>query len=178
MRPDVQAPNFGTEVRSNPLLLSGEDISSLPAPTPCPKYLVRFSGAFNMLLPTHDRRGIRIWGQVAPRAGVLDPGPSFASPPDQASISFSPQGVSWSAWLQSSLGPWRSSQVGLPSDSQCGVGMEVGRRGPAFNCLILLFSVCNRSGTEGFLGLLQPEQPGQRHDGPAAEAGTGVSDLG
>lgn len=61
---------------------------------------------------------------------------------------------------------------------QGGLGMEDGLRGLALKCLIFLCSVCNRSGTEELLGLLQPEQPGQRRDGPAAEAGTGVSSLG
>lgn len=50
-----------TEVRNNLLLLSEEDISPIPTPTPCPKCLVKVSGAFYMMLPIHERRVIRIW---------------------------------------------------------------------------------------------------------------------
>lgn len=56
---EFQDPYFVTEVRDNLLLLSEEDIS--PIPTPCPKYLVKISGAFNMMLPIHERRVIEIW---------------------------------------------------------------------------------------------------------------------
>lgn len=75
-------------------------------------------------------------------------------------------------WVLALLSGGSSGQL------QSGLGMEDGLRGLALNCLIFLCSVCNHSGTEELLGLLQPEQPGQRHDGPAAEAGTGVSSLG
>jgi hypothetical protein len=61
---------------------------------------------------------------------------------------------------------------------QCGFGMEDGLRGLALNCLIFLCSVRKHSGTEEPLGLLQPKQLEQRRDGPATEAGTGVSSLG
>lgn len=61
---------------------------------------------------------------------------------------------------------------------QSGLGMEDELRGLALNHLIFLRSVCNHSGTEELLGLLQSEQPGQRRGGSAAEAGTGVSSLG
>lgn len=60
-----------------------------------------------------------------------------------------------------------------------GLEMETGLRSLALNCRLIIFcSVCNHSGTEELLGLLQPEQPGQRLDRPAAEAGTGVSGIG
>lgn len=59
VQPEFQDPYFVTEVRDNLLLLSEEDISPIPAP--CPKYLVTISGAFNMMLPIHERRVIEIW---------------------------------------------------------------------------------------------------------------------
>lgn len=61
VQPEFQAPYFVTEVRNNPLLLSEEDISPIPAPTPCPKYLVKVSGAPDMMLPIRERRVIGIW---------------------------------------------------------------------------------------------------------------------
>lgn len=67
---------------------------------------------------------------------------------------------------------------GSSSRLQRELGMEDGLRGLVLNCLIFLCSVGNHSGTEELLGVFQPEQPGQRHDGPAAEAGTRVSSLG
>lgn len=61
MQLEFQDPYFVNEVRNNLMLLSEEDISPIPAPTPCPKYLVKVSGAFYMMLPIHERRVIGIW---------------------------------------------------------------------------------------------------------------------